>query len=156
LCCDAGRAILYVGIEERGAVHFEVRDAPEGEAALPTEVSGTYRRLIEAVEAALRRGVQEEDLSRGHVLLSDPAARAVQDMLPALARENLPILRQVIKDSADETQRAAALTILAYNPRKTEIVNDLQSALRDNDPGVRATAVRSLEALAVYQRLNPS
>src|ERR1700719_1527050 len=32
VCCDNGQTILYAGIEERGAPHFDLRDAPEGEA----------------------------------------------------------------------------------------------------------------------------
>jgi len=26
VCCDQGKVILYVGIEERGAAHFDIRD----------------------------------------------------------------------------------------------------------------------------------
>src|SRR5205807_5342866 len=38
-CCDdAGKAILYVGVEERGAPHFNLRSAPEGNAKLPEEI----------------------------------------------------------------------------------------------------------------------
>src|SRR5689334_25114043 len=35
VCCDNGQTILYVGIEERGAPHFDVREPPEREEALP-------------------------------------------------------------------------------------------------------------------------
>src|SRR5277367_656120 len=38
VCCDAGKTILYIGIEEKGAIHFELREPPEGEAALPQEI----------------------------------------------------------------------------------------------------------------------
>src|SRR4051794_24618039 len=43
VCCEHGDVILYVGIEERGVVHFDLRDWPAGEAALPEEVLSTYR-----------------------------------------------------------------------------------------------------------------
>ena len=156
VCCEAGQAILYIGIEERGAVHFEVREAPEGDVALPAEVSATHRRLMEALDDAVRHGMTGEDLTRGHSLVSDSAARAVQDMLPALASEHGVILRRVIREANDETQRSAAVTVLSYAARKGEVINDLQSALRDPDPGVRNSAVHALGALAVYQRLNPA
>src|SRR5712691_2225542 len=57
VCCEAGNAILYVGIEERGATHFELREPPEGDAALPADMLDTYRRFDAAFESAVRRGV---------------------------------------------------------------------------------------------------
>src|ERR1700704_4298708 len=34
VCCDAGKMVLYVGIEEKGAAHFDLRDAPTGSVRL--------------------------------------------------------------------------------------------------------------------------
>src|ERR1041385_3538328 len=34
VCCDEGKTILYVGVEERGAPHFDLREPPELEIAL--------------------------------------------------------------------------------------------------------------------------
>lgn len=156
VCCDAGRMILYVGIEERGATHFDLREPPERDVSLPGEITATYRRLMEAIEAAVRRGSTAEDLTHGHSLMADPSARAVQDMLPALAKNNLADLRLVIRDSGDEAQRAAAAYVIAYAPQKREIVDDLQYALRDADSSVRSNAAAGLSALAVLARLDPS
>ena len=156
VCCDAGRAILYVGIEERGAAHFELRESPDGNVVLPAEIVGTNRRLAESLDAALRRGVKGEDLTHGHSLVADPSARAVQEMLPALADDNTALLRRILRESNDETQRAAAVTVLAYTSRKAAVINDLQFALRDADSGVRNSAAHALGAFAVYQRLNPT
>jgi hypothetical protein len=155
VCCDDGKVILYVGIEERGATHFDIRDTPEGDATLPEEITATYRRLMEAAEIAARRGSTEEDLTRGHSLLADREARAIQDMLPALADSHLVELRHVLRDAFEESQRAAAAYIIGYANKKNEIVNDLQYALRDADPGVRANAAHGLAALAVLERLKP-
>lgn len=155
VCCDEGRVILYVGIEERGATHFDIRDTPEGEATLPEEVTSTYRRLMEAAEIAARRGNTNEDLTRGHSLLADREARAIQDMLPALADSHLVELRRVLRDAFEESHRAASAYIVGYASKKNEIVNDLQYALRDADPSVRANAARGLAALAVLERLKP-
>ena len=41
VCCDQGKVILYVGIEERGAAHFDIRDNPDGEMRLPEEVAAS-------------------------------------------------------------------------------------------------------------------
>jgi hypothetical protein len=155
VCCDAGKAILYVGIEERGAIHFDLREPPEGEAVLTADILDTYRRFLAAFESAARRGVTEEDLTQGHPLSADPSTRALQEQFPALARDHIELLRNVLHNSSDEQHRAAAAYILVYTGRKADIVNDLQFALRDADAGVRANAARGLVALAVLERLHP-
>lgn len=156
VCCDAGKMILYVGVEEKGAPHFDLRDAPEGDASLPESVTAAYRELLEAVGAATRRGSTAEDLTRGHSLLADPLAREIQEKLPEIARDHLKELRDALRNSQDEDQRAAAAYVIGYAPRKADIVDDLQYALRDSDSAVRANAVRALLAVAVYAKLNPN
>jgi hypothetical protein len=156
VCCDdSGQAILYVGIEERGAPHFDLRNAPAGEAILPAEIAETYRRLMRAIEAAARRGSVGEDLTRGHALAADPEARAIQETLPDLVKENLEVLRDVLRNGPDERERATAAVVIAYAPRKRDAINDLQYALKDPDPGVRQNAARALVGFAVLQRVNP-
>jgi hypothetical protein len=155
VCCDDGKMILYIGVEERGAQHFELRDAPEGEVSLPEGITGAYREFIEALAAAIRRGSTAEDLTRGHSLMADPLAREIQEKFPSIARDHISELRDVLRNSQDEDQRAAAAYVIGYAPRKADIVDDLQYALRDSDPGVRANAVQGLLAVAVYAKLNP-
>src|SRR6516162_2232290 len=55
VCCDEGKMILYVGIEERGSPHFDLREAPEGDSKLPDEVLATYRRFQQVSADAIRR-----------------------------------------------------------------------------------------------------
>jgi hypothetical protein len=159
VCCDDGKMILYVGVEERGAAHFDIRDAPEdsgqSDARLPDEILSTYRRFQETLAAAVRRGSTEEDLTQGHSRMADPTARAVQDMFPALVTDHLAEVRTVLHQSDDDDQRAAAAYVIGYTPNKKDIVNDLQYALKDPDPEVRGNAARNLTALAVRARLNP-
>jgi hypothetical protein len=64
-------------------------------------------------------------------------------------------LRDVLRNSSDEEQRATAVYVMAYTPKKTMVVDDLMFALRDADAGVRSNAVRSLVAMAVLVRLHP-
>jgi len=52
---DNGKAILFVGIEEKGAAHFEFRTRPAGEVRLPADIVEAYRQFLTAVEAAARR-----------------------------------------------------------------------------------------------------
>lgn len=154
VCCDAGRMILYVGLEERGAPHFELREPPDGEMKLPEEITTTYRRFVEASAVAARRGETAEDLTNGHTLSSNPEARAIQEEFMPLAKDHLRELRDVLRNCNDEEQRATAAYVIGYAPRKTEIVDDLQYALRDADAGVRYNATRSLGAVAVMARLD--
>jgi hypothetical protein len=155
VCCEAGKMILYVGIEEKGAPHFDLRDAPEGDVQLPQDVTATYRRFLAASEAATRRGQTAEDLRQGHALSSDPATREIQEQFTPLVKDYLADLRHVLRDSGDEEQRAMAAYVIAYAENKKLIVDDLQFALKDADAGVRLNAIRGLKALAVYARVNP-
>jgi len=156
VCCDSGKMILYVGVEERGAAHFDIRDAPEGgDARLPDEILSTYRRFQETLAAAVRRGSTAEDLTQGQSRMADPSARAVQDMLPALVTDHLSQVRSVLRSSDDDDQRAAAAYVIGYAPNKKDIIDDLQYALKDPEPEVRGNAARNLTALAVRARLNP-
>jgi len=156
VCCDNGQTILYAGIEERGAPHFDLREPPEGEADLPEDIVATYNRFLEAAQAASRRGSTGEDLTHGHPLMADGSARAIQEMFPALVDLNLVQVRAVLRSSSDEAQRAIAAYVLVYATRKKDIVNDLQFGLKDADAGVRNNAARSLVALSVLAKLDPA
>lgn len=156
VCCENGAVILYVGIEERGAPHFDLHNEPEGDAALPGEIAAAYGRFLAAFDAAARRGSTDEDLTQGHSRMADLTARAIQDMFPAMASDHLLALRAVLRDSSDESDRAVAAYVIGYAPDKRSVVNDLQYALRDPDPGVRLNAARALTAIAVKARLDPN
>jgi hypothetical protein len=155
VCCDEAKIVLYVGIEERGAAHFDLREAPEGEVMLAPEVIALYRRYFDAFEQALRRGSTAEDLTHGHSLMADPLVREIQLQFPGVAEARLSELRNVLRNSADDEQRGIATFLIGYAPKKDQVAEDLQFALRDADPGVRANAARAIVALAVYARLNP-
>jgi hypothetical protein len=88
--------------------------------------------------------------------MADGSARAVQEMFPALADQHLTEIRDVLRNSEDEVQRAMAAYVLVYASRKSDVVNDLQYALKDADAGVRNNAARSLLALSVLAKLDPS
>jgi hypothetical protein len=152
ICCENGAITLYVGVEEQGRPRFEVRPAPGGAEELPPALRTAYLDLQAAIHAAELRGITGEDLTKGHPLSQDAAVRALQEALPALVTENLEILRQVLRESGDEFQRAIAASLLPYAPNKNEIVENLREALSDNDPQVRSNAVHGLTALALLER----
>ena len=156
VCCDAGKMILYVGIEERGTPHFDIREPPERDIRLPDQITVTYREFLQAWTTAVRKGEDRDDLTHGHALSANPETRAVQERMIPLAKDHLKELSDVLRNSSDEEQRATAAYVIGYTPRKSDIVDDLQYALKDSDAGVRANATRSLMAVAVMARLDPA
>ena len=151
MCCDAGKAILYVGIEEKGGPHFETRSRGiKGPAvALPDEIVDTYRLFEDALEVAVRTGDAAEDVSQGHSLMANPEVRAIQERFLVLAVDHATILRDVLRHAPDGEQRAIAAWILGYAPNKNLVVEDLHQAIHDPFDEVRNNAVRSLRAIAV-------
>lgn len=155
-CCEAGRGILYVGVQERGAPYFSYHNEPEADLLLPDAVTAPYGRFVEAAHEAARSGQAAEDLTKGHSLLQDPKARYIQLGFPALADEHLGTLRKVLRESADPEHRAMAAYLVGYATDKVKAQEDLQYALRDPDDTVRANALRALAAFSVYAQKNPA
>jgi hypothetical protein len=155
-CCEDGKAILYVGVEEKGAAHFDYHDAPNGSAQLPAEIADAYLKFLIAAGKAARAGDAAEDLTRGHSFMANADARAAQERFVELAGQHVKELRAVLREAPDEEQRAMAAYVIGYAPKKTEIVDDLLYALQDPDETVRGNAMRSLGALAVLARKDPN
>jgi hypothetical protein len=155
-CCEAGKAILYVGIEERGAPHFAYHPEPDKEeVVLPEPVVKSYGEFLVAARQAGSSGTATEDLSQGHSLLADEKARSVQTGFIALAEEHKDRLRKVLRESGDAEHRAIAAYVMGYAKDKASVHDDLQWAVRDPDETVRANALRALGAFAVYAYRNP-
>ena len=155
VCCDGDRSMLFVGIEERGAAHFELHTPPKTDVALPNELSDRYEQLVAAIERAAQRGSTAEDLTHGHALAADPDARAIQQDFVQLVPKNLLQIREVLRNSADPDQRAMAAGLIGYARKKETVVADLEYAMQDPDEGVRASAMSSLGAIAVLARKQP-
>jgi hypothetical protein len=155
VCCDAGKAILYVGIEERGAAAFSLRDPPQGDLQLPEEIVQAYNDFTIALAQAARDGDTHEDVKQGHSLMDNIACNVIQRRFVGFAELDLEVLQAVLRESEDEEQRAVAAYVLGYAPKKTQVVNDLQLALRDPDPDVRANAIRALRPIAQLAQSDP-
>lgn len=156
VCCDGGRSMLFVGIEEKGAAHFELRTAPQSEAMLPVALSDPYQELVAAIERAARRGSTAEDLTHGHPLAADPDARALQERFVDLVPRHLLEIRDVLRNSAEPGDRAMAATLIGYARDKSAVVGDLEYAMQDPDEGVRAAAMSALSAIAVLAAKQPA
>jgi hypothetical protein len=155
VCCEDGKSILYVGVAETASA-AERRAAPRGEARLPDEVAAALRAVDEARSAAILRGDFQEDDAAGHALLRDPATRALQEKLGALADGRRDRLRDVLRGASDAGDRAMAVEVLAYATDKRSVVPDLVDAASDPDPVVRNNALRALGVMAANPTLRPA
>jgi hypothetical protein len=158
VCCDGRQIILYVGIEERNALHIEFHANPVAEISLPKEISDKYDALIDAIAVSLRAHNADEDLTNGYSLMTDPDCRDLQTALIPLVAANLANVDQVLRTAADPEQREAAAYVIQYGPRTVRdskiIADALQYALQDPDETVRKNAMISLKALMVGARLH--
>src|SRR5262245_6384538 len=157
VCCDAGKAILYVGIEEKGGPHFETlsRGIKRPAVALPHEIVDTFELFEDALQVAVRAGDAADDVSQGHSLMTNPEVRAIQERFLVLAVDHAAVLRDVLRHAPDGQQRAIAAWVLGYAPNKNLVVDDLHQAIHDPFDEVRNNAVRSLSAIAVLANRRP-
>jgi HEAT repeats len=149
VCCAHDDAILFVGIEERGSPHFQFNDPPSGSEELPADIVETYNHFTKAVIEAAREGRTGEQLRDGHSLMADPDARKLQERFLVFAELYLPLLKKVLRNSANDEHRAFAAALVGYAPRKQDVIEDLQYAIRDPDDSVRDNAMRALTAISV-------
>lgn len=155
VCCADGKAILFVGIEEKGAPHFNFRTPPNSEVRLPDQVVETYRQFLAALERAVRSGDARDDLTRGHSLMADPECRVLQLKFEEFAKSNLKLLRDVLRESGDDEHRSVAAYVIGYAENKRLVVDDLQYAMQDPADAVRNNAMRALAAIAVPALKDP-
>lgn len=148
VCCDSGRAIVYVGIEEHGAASMSFRAAPQGDARLAPEIVQAGEEFSKALLIAVQRGSAAEDRSQGHALAADAAVRAVQDRFVRYASRDLSQLRRVARGSSAAAERALAAQVLGYAADKSAVVEDLAFAMSDPFEDVRNNAMRALMVIA--------
>ncbi|MBX9600183.1 MAG: HEAT repeat domain-containing protein [Bryobacteraceae bacterium] len=155
VCCAESQLILYVGIEERGAPRFDYRPNPTGDIRLPAELVDLYGQVMAGYERAARSGSSGEDLTAGHALAADPGVRAAQQRMLAYSRDTRDVIREALNSSADPEHRAMAAWAIGYLGDKAEAARELALAVKDAYAPVRNNAIRSLNAIAVYSKLNP-
>lgn len=148
LCCESGRVVIYVGIQERGAPALQFRSAPQGSERLPADVIDAGRDFENAMTSAVARGDAAEDRSKGHSLMHDPATRTIQEKFITLANRDLPLLRRVLRNSSDASHRALAALLLGYASDKQSVVDELVRGMSDPAEGVRNNSMRALLVFA--------
>lgn len=155
VCCEDLKSILYIGIEESASAAPPFRADPRGSDRLPVDMIGAGEGFQAALSAAVARGDFAEDDSRGHTLVHDSVAREFQERYVIFAARDLPLLRRVLKNSADPGHRALAAQIIAYASDKRAVVPDLLEAVRDPSEAVRNNAMRALGVMAGYAEKHP-
>ncbi|MCW5978901.1 MAG: HEAT repeat domain-containing protein [Bryobacteraceae bacterium] len=155
-CCEDGKAILYVGVEEKGAPTFEFRSAPADPVVLPAEIHETYVRFLACLSEAVRERDTAEDLTNGHSLMANASCRAHQETFLVYADKHLSVLRDALRNSFDEEHRAIAAYVIGYAADKKKVVDDLLYAVRDPDETVRSNAMRALAAVEVLASRRPT
>jgi hypothetical protein len=155
VCCEDGKTMLYVGIAEDSTPVLELHAAPNGAARLTPDVIQAGMAFGDAQMRAVMRGSTKEDISQGHSLMADSAARMIQLQFVGLAAKHLDTLRKVLRTSSDEDHRAFAAQVLAYSSNKAAIVPDLVYAMRDRSGEVRNNATRALALIALYAQQHP-
>ena len=158
-CCTGHDMILYVGVEERDAPRMEFHPAPTGSLVLAPSIVANYRRFLDEVEDSIRGKDADEDLTNGYSLMADPDCRSLQSGFIPVVAADLPNVANVVRQSTDPEQRAAAAYLLQYAPRGSRttpvMVDGIQWALQDDDDTVREAALHSLRAVMVGARLHP-
>ena len=144
VCCDGPNATLFVGVEERLGPHFDTRGAPSGGAILPDAVMDRYHEYLAASGRSARTGSG-----------ADAETQRLGAEFTAYAAGHLALLRDVLRNSSQGEQRAAAAEIVGWIENKSQVINDLQYALADSDESVRANAARSLRSFAVLAHKQP-
>jgi len=147
-CCVDGALFVYIGIEEDGARGLQFRRPPRGRIRLPPEVVASGAAFSDALSAAVARGDDEEDTTAGHSLSHSAGARQIQIRFVDYARRYLPVLRKVLRESAEPAERALAAQVIAYVDDKQAVVPDLVRAMRDPSEEVRNDAMRALLVFA--------
>lgn len=155
VCCDNGRAIVYVGIQETGAEALPFRPAPSGNEALAADIVAAGNEFDAAFTKAVESGDFVEDRSQGHALNHDPATRAIQERFVVYAKRDLPALRRVLRNSANPAERALAAQVLGYAPDKSAVVDDLVYGMSDPAEAVRNNSMRALLVIAEMTERKP-
>jgi hypothetical protein len=156
VCCNDGRALLYVGIEEQGSAVLRFRAVPRGQIRLPDDVVQAGDDLGKAGLQAILRGDSGEDHSQGHALMHDPASRAIQERFIAYAARDLKRLRDVLRHSNDVEHRALAAQVLGYAGDKRAVVADLVYGTGDPAEEVRNNSMRALWIIAKFAAQSPN
>ncbi len=155
VCCDSGKSILYVGVEEKGSPSLHFRPAPKAKITLAPEIVEAGKALDAAVLEAVERGDAAEDDLSGNALSHNAAVRAIEERYVIFAARSLGELRNALHNSSNAEQRALAAEVLGYASDKRSVVPDLEYGMFDASTDVRNNAMRALALIAGFAQKHP-
>lgn len=156
ICCvdQKGKWIVYVGVD---TILTQIPERIKAnDIKLPTEITSVYDSVNDLTIVAIQHGEADEDDSNGHSLITYLPARKLQEKFIKYADANLNLLREVLKTSKYDEQRAVAATVIGYYHNKAEIIKDLLEAVTDADQNVRNNATRAIGIIAEYAQSRPN
>lgn len=146
--------MIYIGIKEDSANDFTYRPTPTGSQRLPGKMIKDYEHFESLIHEAVLKGQASEDDSKGHAYITYPPAKSIQDRFIYIANHQLPLLRDVLRNSSNAEHRSVAAWIIPYYANKRNIVPDLLAAVHDENETVRNNVTRALSILASYAAEN--
>jgi len=154
VCCtgDADWAV-FIGLPGTSSRVPAYNPAPRGDVTPPPALTALYHRLEQAEEAAVRKGLAQEDGAPGYRLVKEPGARAAELALREYALHHEDEIVRVLASSGRADERAMAADTLGYGARTPRQRAALVRAARDPHSDVRNNAVR---ALGEILRADPS
>ncbi len=156
VCCDtANNLMLFIGIGETDSCILKYRNDPKQKIALPGYMMAAYKNKEDQLEAAIKSGQATEDDSNGYALVTYKPIRKEQDKFLEFALNDFSLLANVLKNSGNASERAAAAEIIAYSLNRQRVVDCLLPAIYDPDDEVRNNATRALGVLAGYLTSHP-
>lgn len=157
ICCDDKNRqwMVFVGIDEGDAAVLKYHKTPNADLSVPADILADYRANDSARQLAVARGAAREDHSKGHALSEDSSVRYWQNKFVVHANSHFNLLKNILRNARDDSQRAAAAHIIAYATDKGKVLPELLYAVYDSSDLVRNNATRAIGVLAVYAQQNP-
>jgi len=154
ICCTGdGDTSVFIGLPGTSSQAPPVRPAPGGKIEIPAMWRKLSDQMDEAEEAAVHRGLGEEEMAMGYRLSKEPAARAAELAFRDYAMQHEDLIIQVLELSGRADERAMAADALGYSARTPGQLTALVHAASDPDPLVRNEAARAIGEILEADRL---
>ncbi len=153
VCCEEGTGnwMMYIGIDTTSPQKFTTQYISKQK--LPVLFHTLYDSLLSQIQFAVQSGNAQEDLSQGHSLMNYDPAKNIQLRFMDLAKRYLSVLKTILLHSKYPKERMIAAYVIAYYPKKENVIPILIESSKDPNEQVRNNAIRSLSAMANSSQL---
>jgi len=148
VCCTGDSDVaVFIGLPGKSSSVFTLNPAPTGDVMPPPELTALYRKMEQAEEAALMKGISAEDGTPGYRVLKEPRARAAELAVREYALHHEDEIIGLLESSGSAERRAMAADALGYGACTPRQLAALVHAARDPDAEVRNDATRALSEI---------